>query len=152
MKKIVLKSYPKEAIEKFTQHVYTDTTAFNWLILNNFKELIATLDAIRDDKNAFQYLIKSKHYHLAAFVNAVWDDDEAFDFLIKVNQPDWAACARIIDGDEKAEEVLLKLNKKHFVDLAYAIQSRIREDGDKFTSPIHVLQNTFNFKKIFKEK
>ncbi|MCX7729391.1 MAG: hypothetical protein N2203_07970 [Bacteroidia bacterium] len=148
--KVHLKTYPKEIIEKFTQYVYNDTAAFNFLLLNNYKELIATLDAIRDDKYAFEYLIKSKHYHLAAFVNAVWDDEEAFHFLVQINQPDWAACAKIIDGDEKAEKVLLQLNKKHFVDLAYAIQSRIREDGDRFISPIHTFQNIFNFKKYLK--
>lgn len=150
--KIQLKTYSKEVIEKFTQHVCNDTAAFNWLVLNNYRELIATLDAIRDDKNAFDYLIKSKHYHLAAFVNAVWDDEEAMNFLIKIKQPDWAACAKIIDGDEKAEEILLKLDKKHFVNLAHAIQARIREDGDKFISPIHAFQNAFNFKKILKDK
>ncbi|GIV29761.1 MAG: hypothetical protein KatS3mg028_0827 [Bacteroidia bacterium] len=150
--KFQLKTYPKEAIEKFTQHVYNDTAAFNWLILNNYKELIATLDAIRDDKKAFNYLIKAKHYHLAAFVNAVWDDEEAMEFLIKIKQPDWAACAKIIDGDEQAEKVLLKLNKKHFVDLAYAIQSRIREDGDRFISPIHAFTSILNIKKHLKDK
>lgn len=149
---LTLKQYPKEVIEKFTQHVYQSTEAFNWLILNNYKELIATLDAIRDDKKAFEFLIKNKHYHLAAFVNAVWDDEDAFEFLIKIKQPDWAACARIIDGDEKAEQVLMKLNKKYFVDLAYAIQSRIREDGDRFISPIYTFQNIFHFKKFLKEK
>lgn len=150
--KYQLKSYPKEAIEKFTQHVYQNTSAFNWLILNNYKELIAVLDAIRDDKKAFEFLIKSKHFHLAAFVNAVWDDEEAMKFLIQIKQPDWAACAKIIDGDTTAEEVLLKLNKKHFVDLAYAIQARIREDGDKFISPIHAFQNIFNISKHLKDK
>jgi hypothetical protein len=148
--KVVLKTYPKGVIEKFTEHVYRSTEAFNWLILNDYKELVATLDAIRDDKKAFEYLIKTKHYHLAAFVNAVWGDEDAMEFLIQVKQPDWAACARIIDGDEKAEQVLLKLNKKHFVELAYAIQSRIREDGDRFSSPIYVFQSIFNFKKYLK--
>lgn len=152
MMKTQLKTYSKEVIEKFTQHVLKDTAAFNWLILNNYKELVATLDAIRDDKKAFEFLIKSKHYHLAAFVNAVWDDESAMEFLIKIKQPDWAACAKIIDGDEKAEQVLLQLNKKHFVDLAYAIQSRIREDGDRFSSPVHAFQSIFNIKKILKEK
>ncbi|GAB4204987.1 MAG: hypothetical protein Fur0023_13320 [Bacteroidia bacterium] len=148
--KFQLKTYPKEVIEKFTQHVYNDTAAFNWLILNNYKELVATLDAIRDDKKAFEYLIKSKHFHLAAFVNAVWDDEDAMEFLIKIKQPDWAACARVIDGDEQAEEVLLSLNKKHFIDLAYAIQSRIREDGDRFISPLNALNGILNIKKYLK--
>ena len=152
MNKEVLKTYSKEVIEKFTQHVYRNTEAFNWLILNNYKELIATLDAIRDDKKAFEFLIKSKHYHLAAFVNAVWEDDEAMEFLLKTKQADWAACARIIDGDEKAEEVLLKLRKKHFVELAYAIQSRLREDGDRFISPIYAIQSLFNFRKLLRDK
>lgn len=145
-----LKTYPKEVIETFTRYVYQDTAAYNWLFLNNYVELIATLDAIRDDKNAFQYLIKNKHYHLAAFVNAVWDDDSAIEFLIKIQQPDWAACAKIIDGDETAENILIQLNKKHFVDLAKAIQQRIREDGDRAVSPINAFYNILNIKKYLK--
>ncbi len=149
--KVQLKTYSKEVIEIFTQHVYQSTEAFNWLILNNYRELIATLDAIRDDKKAFEYLIKGKHYHLAAFVNAVWDDEDAMEFLVKIKQPDWLACAKVIDGNEKAEEVLLKLNKKHFVDLAKAIQQRIREDGDRAISPINVFQNLLNIKKYLRD-
>ncbi len=147
---VILKTYSPETIVKFTAYVYNDTTAFNWLVLNNYKELLAVLDAIRDDKNAFRFLITHKHYHLAAFVNAVWEDDKAFEFLFKTKQADWAACAKIIDGDNKAEEILLKLNKKHFIDLAYAIQSRIREDGDRFVSPVYAFRNLFNFKKHLK--
>lgn len=112
-------------------------------------ELLATLDAIRDDKKAFKYLLNHKHVQLAAFVNAIWDDEKALKFLLDIKAYDWAACANIINGDEKAEIALKKTGREHFVLLAHAIQARIHEDGDRNVSPIGVLKNIFNFKKAF---
>lgn len=146
-----MKHYSAYAIDQFTRHVLNDTPASNWLIENDYRELIAVLDAVRDDKYAFKYLIDGKHFVLAAFVNTIWEDSKAFKFLIDNKQFDWAACANIINGDEKAEQALLKHNKKHFVMLAHAIQSRIREDGDRNVSPWGVMQNMFNVKKAFEK-
>jgi hypothetical protein len=143
-----MKHYSAYAIDQFTKHVLlNDAAASNWLMENNYRELIAVIDAIRDDKAAFDYLIKGKHFELAAFVNAIWDDSKAFKFLIDNKAFDWAACANIINGDEKAEAALLRYNKKHFVQLAHAIQGRIRQDGDRAVSPMGVIQSMFNFKK-----
>jgi hypothetical protein len=147
-----MKHYSAYAIDQFTKHVLlNDTAASNWLIENDYRELIAVIDAIRDDKAAFDFLIKGKHFELAAFVNTIWDDAEAFKFLIGKKAFDWAACANIVNGDEKAEEALLRHNKKHFVQLAYAIQGRIRQDGDRAVSPMGVIKSMFDFKK-YKDK
>ena len=67
----------------FTRHVLGDTPGSNWLVANNYHELIAVIDAIRDDKKAFKFLINGKHFELAAFVNAIWEDEKAFKFLIE---------------------------------------------------------------------
>jgi hypothetical protein len=146
-----MKKYPAEAINQFTRHVLRDTAGFNWLIEHGYRELLATLDAIRDDRDAFKFLLKSKHTVLAAFVNAIWDDDKALKFLLDIKAFEWAACANIIDGDEKAEEFLKKIKKEEYIALAHAIQSRIHEDGDRMTTPVGVLKGIFNFKKIFKK-
>jgi hypothetical protein len=146
-----MKHYSSFAIDQFTRHCLNDTQGFNWLMNNGYQELIATLDAIRDDKKAFQFLMKNKHVELAAFVNAIWEDGKAFQFLLDTKAFDWAACANIINGDDKAEVVLNQVNKKHFVLLAHAIQSRIHEDGDRNVSPWGVLQNLMNVKKAFRK-
>lgn len=149
-----MKHYSTYVIEQFTRYVQNDVAAFNWLVANNYRELIAVLDAIRDDKKAFQYLTESKYYELAAFVNTIWDDEKAFKFLIERKAFDWAACANIINGDDKAEEALMKAGRAHFVYLAKAIQGRIHEDGDRGTTPWGVMKNMLDFKKIkdtFKE-
>jgi hypothetical protein len=146
-----MKKYSAEAIHNFTRHVLHDTSAFNWLMNHGYRELIATLDAIRDDKKAFKYLMNHKHVVLAAFVNAIWDDEKAFGFLMKAKAYDWAACANIINGDDKAEEFLKKAGREHFVLLAHAIQSRIHEDGDRNVSPIGALKNMLDFRKAFKK-
>lgn len=145
-----MKHYSAYVIDQFTKHVLGETEAFNWLIENNYKELIATLDAIRDDKAAFKFLIDSKHFELAAFVNTIWDDEKAFKFLIARKAYDWAACANCVNGDDKAERALLMHNKKHFVQLAGAILSRIHEDGDRNISGWGVIKNLFDFKKAIK--
>ena len=147
-----MKHYSVHAIDMFTRHILNDTPGSNWLMANGYKELIATIDAIRDDKNAFQYLIKGKHFVLAAFVNAIWEDAGAFKFLIDNKQFDWAAAANIINGDDKAEEALKRAGKNHFVMMAHAIQSRIREDGDRNVSPWGVIKNLLDFKKAFKKE
>jgi hypothetical protein len=146
-----MKRYSKEAIDNFTRYVLRDTAAFNWLMENGHKELIATLDAIRDDTKAFRYLMESKQVILAAFVNAIWDDEGAFQFLMKAKAFEWAACANIINGDDKAAVFLKKVNKEGYVLLAHAIQSRIHEDGDRNTSPINVFKNMLDFRKAFKK-
>lgn len=118
---------------------------------NGYRELLATLDAIRDDKKAFQFLMDNKHFVLAAFVNAIWEDQKAFKFLMDAKAFEWAACANIINGDEKAEQFLKNTGKENYVLLAHAIQSRIHDDGDRNVSPWGVFQNLFNWKKAFKK-
>lgn len=146
-----MKHYSIHAIDMFTRHVLNDTPGSNWLVENNYRELIAVIDAIRDDKKAFKYLIANKHFELAAFVNAIWEDEKAFQFLIKQKAFDWAASANMICGDDKAEAALERAGKNHFVMMANAIQSVIRKDGDNAMSPMNALRNMFDFRKAFKK-
>jgi hypothetical protein len=147
-----MKHYSTHAIEMFVKHVNQHVEGSNWLISNGYQELLATLEAIRDDKKAFQWLMDNKHFELAAFVNAIWDDSKALKVLLDKKAFDWAACANIINGDDKAKEALIRVGKGHFVNLAYAIQRRIHEDGDRNVSPWGVFQNLFNLKKYKKDE
>jgi hypothetical protein len=146
-----MKKYSAQTIDHFTRHVLRDTASFNWLMNNNYRELIAVLDAIRDDTVAFRYLMDNKYVVLAAFVNAIWDDEKAFKFLMDAKAFEWAACANIVNGDDKAEAFLKRIKKENYVLLAHAIQSRIHEDGDRNTGPIGALRNLLDFKKAFKK-
>lgn len=146
-----MRVYSAEAIDALTRHCLKDTSGFNWLMNNGYRELIAVLDAVRDDKVAFRYLMDNKHVELAAFVNAIWEDGNAFKFLMDRKAFDWAAAANIINGDGQAQEVLTRTGKLHFVRMAHAIQSRIHEDGDRNMSPMGVLQNLFNFRDALKK-
>ena len=146
-----MKHYSNYAIDQFTRHVLNDTSGYNWLMNNGYKELIACIDAIRDDKKAFNFLMENKHYILAAFVNAIWDDQKAFKFLMDAKAFEWAASANLINGDDKAEEFLNKSGFKHYVLLAHAIQSRIHDDGDRNIGPLGTFKNIFNIKQAFKE-
>lgn len=146
-----MKKYPLIAIDNFTKYVLREPSGFNYLMNNNYKEFIATLDAVRDDKKAFKYLMDNKHIILAAFVNSIWDDEKAFEFLMKAKAYEWAACANIINGDDKAADFLKRIKKENYVLLAHAIQMRIHEDGDRNVSPIGAMQNIFNLKRAFKK-
>jgi hypothetical protein len=144
-----MRHYSTFALEQFGKHIHGDVEAFNWLINNEYRELIAVIDAVRDDKKAFKFLIDGKHMILAAFVNAIWDDAKAFKFLIDMKAFDWAACANIINGDDKAEAALLRAGKQHYVAIAKSILGRIHEDGDRATTPYGVIKNLLDFKKKF---
>jgi nicotinic acid phosphoribosyltransferase len=146
-----MKFYSTHAIDQLTRHCLKDPSGFNWLMNNGYRELIAVLDAVRDDKKAFEYLMENKHYELAAFVNAIWEDQKAFKFLLDAKAFDWAAAANIINGDDNAENALKRAGKNHFVLMAHAIQSRIHEDSDRNMSPWGVFQNLLNFKKAMKK-
>lgn len=139
-----MRAYSKEAIEKFTEHVKEKAEGFNYLLENNYRELLATLDAIRGDKGAFAFLMKTKQFELAAFANAIWEDASAFKLLMDKKVYEWAAVANIVNGDEKAVLFLKKLGKEHYINLAMAIQARIRQDNDKQS-------NIFNMMNIFKK-
>lgn len=146
-----MKRYSKHAIDQLTRHILKDTSGFNWLMNNGYRELPAAFDAIRDEKGAFKYLMDNKYVVLAAFVNAIWEDEKAFKFLMDVKAFEWAATANLINGDEKAEAFLKRIDREHYVLLGHAIQSRIHEDGDRNTTPTGVLSNLLNFKKAFKK-
>jgi hypothetical protein len=140
-----MRQYSKETIEKFTEHVRQKAEGFNYLLEHNYRELLATLDAIRGDKSAFAFLMKTKQFELAAFVNAIWEDSRAFKMLMDKKVYDWAAVANIVNGDEKAIEFLKRSGKLHYINLAIAIQQRVREDNDKQS-------NIFNMMNIFKKE
>jgi hypothetical protein len=139
-----MRNYSKETIEKFSQHVKQKAEGFNYLLEHNYRELLATLDAIRGDKSAFAFLMNTKQFELAAFVNSIWDDKNAFKVLMDKKVYDWAACANLVNGDENAIHFLKKLGKEHFINLGIALQERIREDNDRQS-------NVFNMMNIFKK-
>ena len=125
-------NYPKEAIEKLTLYIRTgDTAAFNWLIANNYKELAMLRDGISRHVKSLEWLLVNKHLVLAAFINAVWEDTKAFDILFQKRAFHWAAVANIINGDEKAILFLKKSGLDHYAQLAFAMQAKIRKEGDE---------------------
>jgi hypothetical protein len=138
--------YSQKTIEQFTRYVHGDSGGLNYLIEHKHQDLLATLDAIRGDSDAFKLLMNSKKFILAAFANAVWEDKQALQLLLKF-APEWAAMVNIINGDENAIRFLILNKKQHYINLAHAIQTRIREDGNRSTNPFQMLKNIFSFRK-----
>ncbi len=126
--------YSKDSIEKTIAWVEGDTHAKEWLLKNNFEELVQLKDAASRYPKAFEYLLVHKHVILAAFVNAVWEDKKAFKLLMDKKEFHWAAMANYINGDENAATFLHKNNLKHYAELAIKIQEKIRREGDEGTS------------------
>lgn len=127
-------NYPKEAIEKLTAWVEEDPRAKQWLIDNNYPELVYLKDAASRYAKAFEYLLVHKHIILATFVNAIWDDKKAFKLLMDGKQYHWAAMANYINGDDNAAVFLKKNNLEHYAQLAHVIQAKIRREGDEGTN------------------
>ncbi len=138
--------YNQKTYEMFTAHVNGSTEGLNYLVEYGHRELIAVIDAIRDDTHAFKFLMNNKFFIQAAFVNAIWEDKEAFKLLMQY-EPEWAAMANLIEGDEKAIEFLSSRKKDYMINLALAIQKRIRQDGDRAASPFSALKSIFKPKK-----
>ena len=126
--------YPKEVIEKTGAWFLDDVQAKEWLLRNNYEEMVQLKDAVGRYPKAFEFLLVNKHVILATFVNAIWDDKQAFKILMEKKEFHWAAVANVINGDEKAKMFLDKNNLRHYTQLALKIQERIRKDGDKGTS------------------
>jgi hypothetical protein len=119
--------YPEDALLRMKAYLESDKEALDWLLKNNYKELIATIDAIKGSDAAEQWLEENKHIMLLAFTKAVWDDEGAFVFLMKHRFYDWAAMANIVNGDEKAYEIFFKLKKKIKLELAIEIRNVKRD-------------------------
>ncbi|MEO6902648.1 MAG: hypothetical protein ABI315_05790 [Bacteroidia bacterium] len=123
--------YTKEVIDKTTTWIRGNNIAEQWLIGNNFEELVYLKDALSRNAKALEYLLIKKHVVLAAFVNAVWDDEKAFKLLMDQKAFHWAAVANYINGDVKAAAFLQKGNLTHYLELAKRIQEKIRKEGDE---------------------
>ena len=127
--------HPSKAIEELTKYIKDEnTSSFNWLIENNFKELTQLKPAIFGEVQAMQWLVLNTFPDLAAFVNAIWEDKKAFDLLFKRKAFHWAACANIINGDPAAISFLMQHNLGAYAKLAQEIQFQLRKRGDEGTN------------------
>lgn len=138
--------YDSKTMKMASAYALGHLEGLNFLLEKNLRELVAVVDAVRDDSKALKYLMDNKYYFHAAFVNAIWEDDKAFQLLLK-HAPYLAAAARVIDGDLKAHEMLEKRGQSDILEFAYAIQKRIREDGDKAVNPLNAFTSIFKKKK-----
>jgi hypothetical protein len=123
--------YPEDALVRMKAYLDSDKEALEWLLTNNYKELIATIDAIKGSDAAEQWLEENKYMVLLAFTKAVWDDEGAFVFLMKHRFYDWAAMANIVNGDQKAYDIFFKLKKKVKLELAIELRNVKRHSQNK---------------------
>lgn len=122
----MMKNYSKESIRKLTECIVKSSQAYNWLIDNNYRELIALSNAINGNKAESRWLMENKFVHLAAFANAMLGDKNAFEWLHKSRIILWAATASIILNDDKQAYVLLKTKGyDHFLLLAQIIKKKL---------------------------
>jgi hypothetical protein len=123
-------SYPKEAIEKLAQLVDRSTSAYNWLVENNYRELTVLAEGLGGREGALQWLLDHKHGMLAAFFAAMYDDNgEAFQYLLKNKGTIWAATVNAQRGDKGAKAWLMKNNLQHYAILAEKIAEKFKREG-----------------------
>ncbi len=126
--------YSKEAIDKTSEWIDGNPSAKYWLLENNFEELVLLKDAACRHTKAIESLLIKKHFILVTFVSAVWDDKKAFALLMDKKEFIWAAMANFINGDDKAAIFLKNSKLQHFAELAFKIQTKIKNEGDKGTN------------------
>lgn len=81
----------------------TPTTAYNWLMERDNRELVETVACIKAGRDAsFKWLVDNQFFELAAFANAVMGDKDAFRWLMQHKSIFWAATANAANKDKQA--------------------------------------------------
>ncbi|HEY6161763.1 MAG TPA: hypothetical protein VI112_11080 [Bacteroidia bacterium] len=123
--------YKKEVIDKVVEWIQTDSTpAYNFLNENNYKEWIATIEAIFISDKSLEWLIRNKQMVMAAFVKAVEGEKMSLEFLIKQKAPHLAAVANAINRDKGAEAWLIRNKLEHYAQLAEVIRTKLEKMSD----------------------
>ena len=125
--------YPKNVIQYLTQWIAeNNNAAYNWLVENNYPELVAMAAALYEDDNngdppSLEWLKQKNKFILVAFVKSVRENKDAFKWLIANKQFIWAAVANAVNKDEGAKKWLLNNRFEHYAKLA----EKIKEKFDK---------------------
>ncbi len=117
-----MKTYSNETFEHLVLLVRKDDE-FNreWLINNDYRELVEFWDAIDGMENSFKWLLENNYRQLAATVDAYNGNDKAKLFLIKSGNRELAAFISACDGNQSAISYLSKTNNKGWLLLAKEI-------------------------------
>jgi hypothetical protein len=128
-------NYKGDAIRKMTAMFKPfNTSAYNWLIEKNYRELAEAAEFLMSGKEAsFKWLVDNKFYDIAAFINAVKGDKKAFQWLMQNNIIFWAATANAVNKDKKAMAWLEQHNFIVYKELAEAIIDFEKHDNSDFS-------------------
>lgn len=134
-----MKVYPLPPIKKMAECLLGNTVSYNWLVENDYKELVILCGLIRGRKEDVKWLMANKYFELAAFGNAVLGDKDAFEWLMRNKVVIWALTCHASTGDKKAAAILAEKKLDAYLMLAGVIQKMNDEDATGDLEAAHKL-------------
>ena len=122
--------YNRETITHLTKLIGGNDESRQWLLKNNFTELVLLHYAIGGYDKALKELSDKKYYEVAAFAHALQGDVKAFHWLAENKKFIWAATLNVINKKKDAELWLRRYKLDYYVELAITIRNEI-ESADK---------------------
>lgn len=98
-KKIAFKTYPAKIVLAWIKSLEGNADITQWLLQNDYKELVITNQAIYLKKEARNWLMENGFPHLLAFVNAMEGQANALNWLRNYGLLDYYFMALAIDGE-----------------------------------------------------
>jgi len=93
-----------------------------WLLENDYPELAAFANAVRNDKKAFEWLVQNGYPDLAALTKAIEDDFDAYQWLKRHKRSFYIILADAVQPKEYAVKYVRDNNLEIFLRLCVIIK------------------------------
>ena len=128
--------YPSKVILAWAESLKGNQEITNWLIKNNFREIIHVNAAIKLNLESRDWLMLNGFPHLMAFINASEGDENAQKWLIKYKFDLLFHLARYIDGENDSNDWIKQNATPEFIYLAKIIKD-IKDKIEENHNDIH---------------
>ena len=138
-----MKKYELPVLLKLCATIREDATARQWLMENEFRELIEFWDASEHVEKSYKWLLENNHRELAALADGLHGDDKAKVFLIRSGHQELAVFIDAAEGNKTAIDWLIKFNHKHWLAVAIEIYQWNKKNEPKGFWSIFNIGNPF---------
>ena len=108
-----------------------DVSSREWLLQNNYKELVEFHYAIEGKEKSFEWLMENGHRILASTVDGLSGAEGAKIFLIRSGHREMSAFIDAAKGNKAAVNYLIKQGHKGLIQLAHEIYVRNKKEEKK---------------------
>lgn len=129
-----IKNYPKQAILKLCEAIGGETTSYDWLMQNHYRELAAFCDGfLYKNLTALNWLDEHQFHPWHALISCLTHNDyEAQDYLFNGPYKILAGVAYAAEGNQEAVAWLNRNNLSHFTHLAQCLYMQWDDSDSSF--------------------